>query len=71
MQHKEYDAEIRKKQFDLEKDGKDTQKVRLELEAEMRNMDTTFTKASADHYQNTMYLKKDDRNEQELARRHV
>lgn len=37
----------------------------------MRNMDSTFTKASSEHYNNTMYLLKDERNEEELKRRHI
>jgi len=38
-QHRDYDQQIKKKQFDCEKEGKDQQRVRLELEAEMRNME--------------------------------
>lgn len=37
----------------------------------MRNMDNTQVKASGEHYNNTMYLRKDARNEDEIMRRHV
>ena len=70
QQHRDYDTEIRKKQFEVEKEGKDTQRVRLELEAEMRSMDATQTKAAAEDYQNTMYLMKDAKSDEELKRRH-
>lgn len=69
-QHRDYDQQIKKKQFDVEKEGKDQQRVRLELEAEMRNMETQNAKSSTEHYNNTMYLQKDERNEQEIKRRH-
>lgn len=69
-QHRDYDQEIKKKQFELEKEGRDLQRVRLELEAEMRNMETQHSKCGQEHYNNTMYLMKDARNELELKRRH-
>lgn len=49
-QHREYELDIKKKQFDLEKEGKDQQRIRLELEAEMRNMESQFTKSTIEHY---------------------
>ena len=36
----------------------------------MRNMDAQHQKSGTDHYNNTMYLKKDERNEVEMKRRH-
>lgn len=36
----------------------------------MRNMETQHSKCSQEHYNNTMYLMKDARNELELKRRH-
>jgi hypothetical protein len=32
----------------------------MELEAEIRSMDQTFSKAQQEHYNNTMYLMKDE-----------
>ena len=37
--YRDYDQEVKKRQFELEKDGKDLQKIRLELESEMRSLE--------------------------------
>jgi len=45
--------------------------VRLELEAEIRTLESNFVKQTQEHYNNTMYLMKDSRNEDEMKRRHL
>ena len=69
--HRDYDQEIKKKQFEIEKDGKDQQRVRLELEAEIRTLDTQHQKQATDDYNNTMYLSRDKKTEEENLRRHT
>ena len=69
--HRDYDQEIKKKQFEIEKDGKDQQRVRLELEAEIRSLDTQHQKQATDDYNNTMYLSRDKKTEEENLRRHT
>jgi len=69
--HRDYDQEIKKKQFETEKDGKDQQRVRLELEAEIRSLDTQHQKQATDDYNNTMYLSRDKKSEEENLRRHT
>ena len=69
--HRDYDQEIKKKQFEIEKDGKDQQRVRLELEAEIRSLETQHQKQATDDYNNTMYLSRDKKAEEENLRRHT
>lgn len=45
--------------------------MRLELEAEIRTLESNFVKQTQEHYNNTMYLMKDGRNEDEMKRRHL
>jgi hypothetical protein len=37
----------------------------------MRALETNFIKSTLEHYNNTMYLMKDSRNEEEFRRRHA
>ena len=65
-----YDQDVKKKQFDLEKDGKDMQRARLELEADLRNLESQFQKQSEEAFKNGIFLKKDEASEAEKKRRH-
>lgn len=67
---REYEKAVTERKFDLEKQGKDGMRLRMELEAEMRTMEAQFQKASQEHYNNTMFLMKDEKSELEAKRRH-
>ena len=49
---------MKKSIYETEKRGKDTQKVKLSLEAECRTYEGTHQKEAAENYENTMIQKK-------------
>ena len=49
---------MKKSIYETEKRGKDTQKVKLSLEAECRTYEGTNQKEAAENYENTMILDK-------------
>lgn len=68
--YRDYDQDVKKRQFELEKDGKDKQRDRVELEADIRQLESQLHKQSEEHYKNGMFLQKDAAGEKELKRRH-
>jgi len=64
----EYESSINLRQLD--KQSREGQRARQELELEIRGLEQVLGKQKEDHYHNTMYLMKDERGEAEVARRH-
>ena len=68
---REYENTTKKKQFDLEKDVKEMHRHRLELESDIKTLTAQLLKQNEEDYRNTMYLKNENQNEEELKRRHL
>lgn len=53
-----YENQIKKALYDTEKRGKDTQKIKIQLEQDVRQSEQSSQKESAENYENTMILNK-------------
>lgn len=70
MTMKSYNTNKGNEKFDLEKEVKDLQKLRLELEADLRQIEASFGKARQEHYDNKMYLDGEKDKEETKQYRH-
>jgi hypothetical protein len=56
---KEYDRDIKKKCFDLEKQLKDISKQRFDYENDLRSMEHEMGREAEENYENTMHIQKE------------
>jgi len=58
-QQRDYNGNVSKRHFELDKELKDVSKQRLDVENELRQMDNDFKRESEDNYENKMSIDKD------------
>ena len=70
MQQKEYKEDADKKQFELDKELKEVQKVRMDIEADLRKIERELDEALKDNYNHYLFQEGDKKTEEELKQRH-
>lgn len=70
MQQKEYKEDTDKRQYDLDKELKETQKARMDIEADLRKIEMELDRSLKDNYDHKMFQEGDRKTEEELLKRH-
>ena len=69
-EQREYKEDTDKKAYDLDRVLKDTQKARIDIEADLRRIENELDKSLTDHYDHKMFQEGDKKSEEELKLRH-
>jgi len=67
---KEHEQQTTKRTYELDMEGKQLLKQKTDLDNEMKQLDLQHGQTSEHHYDNTMFLMKDSKMEEERKRRH-